>query len=129
MNKRERVGFTLVEVMVVVAIIALLAAIAIPNLMRAKVEANQSFAKSTLKAIGTALETYSSTNSRYPALTTDLLGVTPPYLTTDYFSGSYFNGYSFAATLAPYTYSVVATPSSPTQGTTITLSTGGLISP
>ncbi|RKY34762.1 MAG: pili assembly chaperone, partial [Candidatus Duberdicusella sinuisediminis] len=41
-------GFTLVEIMIVVAIIALLAAIAIPNLLRARLNANDSAAKADL---------------------------------------------------------------------------------
>ena len=54
---RSRQGFTLVEIMVVVAIIALLAAIAIPNLLRAKISANDAAAKATLKSLSTVSET------------------------------------------------------------------------
>jgi len=44
--------------MIVVAIIALLAAIAIPNLLRAKISANDALAQSTLRALSTVAETY-----------------------------------------------------------------------
>ena len=120
-------GFTLVEIMVVVAIIALLASIAIPNLLRARITANESNAKATLKTISTALETYALANGTYPSNTTALLGQVPPYLTKDYF-GSTQSGYDYTITLASYTYSVVATPSSGSQGTkTFTMATGSVL--
>jgi type IV pilus assembly protein PilA len=60
-------GFTLVEIMIVVAIIALLAAIAIPNLLRARMTANDSAAVSYVKTVSTALETYAAANNgSYP---------------------------------------------------------------
>ena len=51
-------GFTLVEIMIVVAIIAVLAAIAIPNLLRARMTSNDALAKATLRAMSTAAESY-----------------------------------------------------------------------
>ena len=120
-------GFTLVEVLVVIGIIALLAAIAIPNLVRAKVSANESSAQATLKSIATALENYATLNSVYPSATTALLGAAPPYLNTDYFIGVH-NGYSFTTVLADYYYTVTATPVNNTSGTkTYTISTGGVL--
>ena len=79
-----RKGFTLVEIMIVVAIIALLAAIAIPNLLRARHNANESAAIAGLRTVSTALESYraAQTPPVYPAALTNLSGSTPPYIDT-----------------------------------------------
>ncbi len=62
-------GFTLVEIMIVVAIIALLAAIAIPNLLRARLQANEAASQAALRTIATAEITYRSANPQYATLT------------------------------------------------------------
>jgi type II secretion system protein G len=123
----KRTGFSLIEIILVVAIIALLAAIAVPNLLRAKVAANESSAQSTLKSIANALETYSISNGHYPTETSSLMGAAPPYLTKDYFAAPY-NGYTFTPVLTDYTYSITAAPSGPSFGTTsFTISTGAVL--
>jgi len=122
----SRKGFTLVEIMIVVLIIALLAAIAIPNLLRARAQANASAAQATLRGISNALEQYASVNDRYPGNTTSLTGATPPYLPDDYFVGTH-NGYTFEASLTDYTYTVTATPNGTINFDTFTISTGGVL--
>jgi len=58
-------GFTLIELMIVVAIIGILAAIAIPNFLRYQAKSKQSEAKTNLGAIGTNAEAYRSEKDTY----------------------------------------------------------------
>jgi len=62
-----RRAFTLIELLIVVAIIAILAAIAVPNFLEAQVRAKVSRAKSDMRSIVTALETYRVDNTGYPS--------------------------------------------------------------
>jgi type IV pilus assembly protein PilA len=54
-------GFSLIELLIVVAIILIIAAIAIPNFLRAKISAHESSAAASLRSINTAESTYNST--------------------------------------------------------------------
>ena len=65
MMKKIHAGFTLIELMIVVAIIGLLAALAIPNFIKFQTRARQSEAKANLKALFTAQKSYYGDKSTY----------------------------------------------------------------
>lgn len=74
----KKKGFTLIELMIVIAIIAILAAILVPNFLRARAQGQFTQCQSNCKNIGTALEMYSTDNAgHYPAAMTT---ITPTYL-------------------------------------------------
>ncbi|MEN6624991.1 MAG: prepilin-type N-terminal cleavage/methylation domain-containing protein [Candidatus Sumerlaeia bacterium] len=67
-------AFTLIELLIVVAIIAILAAIAVPNFIEAQTRARVSRAASDLRALATALESYQVDNNDYPYISDDDAG-------------------------------------------------------
>jgi type II secretion system protein G len=62
----RRSAFTLIELLIVVAIIAILAAIAVPNFLEAQVRAKVSRANNDMRALATALEVYHVDHNTYP---------------------------------------------------------------
>jgi len=75
-NKLSKRGFTLIELMIVVAIIGILAAIAIPNFIRFQARSKQGEAKSNLKSMFTAERSFYQEKDRYSGLV-DEIGFAP----------------------------------------------------
>ncbi|MFH1737684.1 MAG: type II secretion system protein GspG [bacterium] len=70
-------SFTLIELLIVVAIIGILAAIAVPNFMNAQIRANVARAHADMRSISTALETYRISYNSYPPDGDDLPEFSP----------------------------------------------------
>jgi prepilin-type N-terminal cleavage/methylation domain-containing protein len=134
---KKQKGFSLIELLIVVAIILIIAAIAIPNLMRARMSANEASAVGSIRTINTSQVQYSSTYGVGFADTLGKLGGLPATCatstgadvthaclidnvlavavdTTHLKSGYYFTP-SGGGTGAPATYTIVGQPGTPGQ--------------
>lgn len=67
LNSRKQGGFTLIEIMVVVVILGILAALVVPQVMNRPDQAKVTVAKGDIKAIGAALDMYKLDNYAYPS--------------------------------------------------------------
>ena len=70
MKMNRKGGFTLVELMIVLAIIAIIAAFAIPNLMKSRMSANEAGAIGSLRTLVTAQATYMNRYNKYGSFNT-----------------------------------------------------------
>ena len=124
MRNREK-GFSLIELLVVVAIIMVIVAIAIPNLLRTRMTANETSAVGSLSALNTACITYLTIYGGYPPSLASLgpgsaATSTSADLIDSVLSSGTKGGYNFTYSAGPRdasgrvnVYSVTAEPSSP----------------
>jgi prepilin-type N-terminal cleavage/methylation domain-containing protein len=111
MNKKER-GFSLLELLIVVAIILIIATIAIPSLLRSRQAANESAAVAELRTINTAQITYlSSAQGNYGNITQ----LVTAGLLDSRFNGT-VSGYNFTITSSGADYTATAVPASTSNG-------------
>jgi type IV pilus assembly protein PilA len=128
--RTKQKGFSLIELLIVVAIILIIAAIAIPNLLRARISANEASAVASLRTMNTASITYNSNYNNYPTALSNLgpsNGATPTSTTADLLDSvlaptggvnvATKSGYTFtyAAPVANVGYTINANPTSPNQ--------------
>ena len=120
---RNRNGFSLIELLLVVAVILIISAIAVPNFLRSRQRANEASAVASLRALYTAAVTYSMSypDLGYPAQLTNLGGVNPctassaqACLVDDVLSQGVRGGYTFLwvgdGATPSITFTVTGTP-------------------
>lgn len=111
---------------ILIPIIALLAAIAIPNLLRARINASEASAQAALRTISMAAEDYAILKGEYPGSIYSLIKANPPHLTEDY-TESIYKGYEFNCNFSFSGYSCEAFPENcgVTGTKRYTIATGG----
>jgi type II secretion system protein G len=80
MNRRRERGFTLVEIMIVVLIIGILLAIAVPNFMNARERSRANSCRSNLRQIQAAKEQWAMANNQGPTSTPDWPDLVPNFI-------------------------------------------------
>jgi type IV pilus assembly protein PilA len=126
--RSKQKGFSLIELLIVVAIILIIAAIAIPNLLRSKIAANQASAVASLRTLNTSANLFNTNYAMYPGALSSMAPSAAPSSTAADLIDSVLatgtkSGYTFTwsggGTALPGQYAITAQP--------VTLNTTGTI--
>jgi len=106
-------GFSLIELLIVVAIILIIASISIPNLLHSRMAANEASAVGSLRTINTACIAYSTTYGGFPSNLSNLgssgaIGSTSADLIDNVLAGGTKTGYTFSYTPGPVVGGIIA---------------------
>ncbi|MFC1674367.1 type II secretion system protein [Candidatus Omnitrophota bacterium] len=94
MIRRSHSAFTLVEIMIVVGIVAVLITLAMPNILRSRITANEGAALGNIRTINQGCHLYHIQQGSFPQDLNDLVEINPPYIDSALGSGSK-QGYDF----------------------------------
>ncbi len=123
--RKTQPGFSLIELLIVIAIILIIAGMAIPNLLRARISGNEASAATSMRTIASACIMYNTTYGRYPDKLSSLgssNGATPTSAAADLLdqvlapaggvNSASKSGYVFTYTGSTFVYTVTAVPAS-----------------
>jgi type IV pilus assembly protein PilA len=111
--RRGQAGFSLIELLIVVAIILIISAIAVPNLMRSKMAANESSAVGSLRAINAAEITYSIVYSGVGFANLSALGGASPCASATSTASCLIDNVLASGTKSGYNFSATASSGTP----------------
>jgi len=106
MIKREK-GFSLIELLIVVAIILIIAAIAIPNLLRSRMAANEASAVGSIRTINTAAISYNSSYGNGFPVTLAQIGTATPAVAVSCDNAQYLDSVLTAGLKSGYKFAIV----------------------